>query len=214
MYTQCPECGHTQTLSVDELRQNRGMVHCSHCSTLFDALQRLSEMPPTEAQPAPLPELPWTARTHRSSSPWGFVLLLGCAALTGQLLYFEGPAALKSKAIRPWLEKACVQLHCKLPSYRNLDEFAVLRSTLMPSDNSHYIFQALINNQAAFPQQPPDIRLTFMKLTGEPFAQSIFRPERYLPSPLSVIEVDQSFEISLNIAPVDTTIGGYTLELI
>ena len=53
-----------------------------------------------------------------------------------------------------------------------------------------------------------------MRLTGEPFAQRIFRPDAYLQPPAPYIGADQPFEISLNIAPIDTTIGGYTFELI
>lgn len=214
MFTQCPECDRTQTISVEALRKSRGMIRCSNCSTLFDALQRLSEIPLNEPLTETASEPPWTFRAHRVSGHWGLLLLLSFITLTGQILYFEGSTAIQNETVRPSLEKACGYLKCTLPSYRNLDDFAVMHSALTPSDDEHYIFQATINNQAAFPQRPPRLRLTFMKLTGEPFAQRIFEPENYLASPTPYIGAEQPFDISLNIAPIDTTMGGYNFELI
>ena len=190
------------------------MIRCANCSTLFDALQRLSELPPAKLPTGKIPEQPWTTSARRSSGHWGLLLLLSFITLTGQTLYFEGSTAIQNETVRPWLERACGLLKCSLPDYRNPDDFAVIQSALTPADDKHYIFQAIISNQSAFPQRPPKLKLTFMKLTGEPFAQRIFRPDTYLALPLPSIGADQPFEISLNIAPIDTTIGGYTFELI
>ena len=190
------------------------MIRCSNCSALFDALRRLSEMPPNRPATAPSVEPSWTRRSQPAPGYWGLILVLALIALTGQTLYFEGKAATQNETVRPWLEKICARLNCVLPDYRNLDDFAVIQSALTPTDSRQFIFQAVIHNQALFPQRPPNLRLTFMRLNGEPFAQRIFRPEDYMVSPSFDVEPDHPVEISLNIAPVETIVGGYTLELI
>ncbi|MGR9115595.1 MAG: zinc-ribbon and DUF3426 domain-containing protein [Gammaproteobacteria bacterium] len=215
MYTQCPECGQNQILGVDELREGRGMIRCSNCSTIFDALQRLSETPPVEAPTAVVTELPWTPQLQLASGFWRLTLALSLITLTGQMLYFEAPKALQSATLRPWFEKACSLLQCELPSYRKLDDFAIVHSELTPSGDNHLVFQASIHNQAEFQQRLPDLKLTFMNLTGEHFAQRIFSPDQYKATSSNFIGPDQPFEISLDIAPSNTAvIGGYTFELI
>lgn len=213
MFTQCPECGCSRSLSVDELRRSHGMIRCADCSTLFDALPRLSETA-TAAPTAPAAEPAWIERPRRTSGYWGLTLLLAAGLLIGQLVYFEGPKAIQDESIRPLLEQACRLLKCALPVYRHPDEFSVLQSTLTRSDEATYLFRAIIDNQAAFPQRPPAIKLTFMNRAGLAFAQSIFQASDYVDAPPSLIAVDNTFVISLSIAPPATAIGGYSFELI
>ncbi|MBP6770900.1 MAG: DUF3426 domain-containing protein [Reyranella sp.] len=45
MYTQCPECGTVFRLSADTLRIAQGEVRCGICSTVFSAVESLSDTP-------------------------------------------------------------------------------------------------------------------------------------------------------------------------
>lgn len=45
MYTQCPECGTVFRLSADTLRLAQGEVRCGICSTVFNAVESLSDTP-------------------------------------------------------------------------------------------------------------------------------------------------------------------------
>ena len=213
MFTQCPECGCSRSLSVDELRHNHGMIRCTDCSALFDALPRLSETA-VAAPTAPAAESAWTESPHQASGYWGLTVLLAVGLLIGQLVYFEGPKAIQDQNIRPLLEQTCRLLKCALPVYRHPDEFSVLQSTLTRANETTYLFRAIIANQAAFPQRPPAVKLTFMNRAGLAFAQGIFQASDYVDAPSSLIAVDNTFVISLRMAPPATAIGGYSFELI
>ncbi|PKM12916.1 MAG: DUF3426 domain-containing protein [Gammaproteobacteria bacterium HGW-Gammaproteobacteria-3] len=215
MYTQCPHCNRTQTLGVEQLRESRGIIRCPNCSALFDALQRLSESTPGKIPPEETVGQPWAAESASASSAyWGLAVLLGFFVLIGQLIYFESSAALQNETLRPWLDKACRSLGCSLPEYRNPAYFAVIESSLTVAEGGYYSFQAVIHNQAAFPQRPPNLDLTFIRLGGEPFAARIFRPDDYREAPDAVIESDQSLTIALDIIAPDIILGGYIFELI
>lgn len=56
MYTQCPECGTVFRLSADTLRVAGGDVRCGICSTVFNALDALSDSPSSHLAQAPPPE--------------------------------------------------------------------------------------------------------------------------------------------------------------
>jgi predicted Zn finger-like uncharacterized protein len=45
VYTQCPDCATVFRVTVDVLRTAQGNVRCGVCSTSFDALENLSEVP-------------------------------------------------------------------------------------------------------------------------------------------------------------------------
>ncbi|MGR9052101.1 MAG: zinc-ribbon and DUF3426 domain-containing protein [Gammaproteobacteria bacterium] len=214
VYTQCPQCGRNRALTFEELRASHGIVLCEHCSALFDALERINDKPLKEASAAKSRDVPWLREKRQASGFWGWTLLFGIAVLTGQILYFQGQSALRSQSIRPWLEKTCLRLKCSLPVYHSSGEFSVLHSQMTPGENDAFIFEAVIQNQAAFAQRPPKLKLTLQTLTGEVFAGRIFRPEGYSAAPETLIEPGAALDISLDIAPLDTVLGGYNLELI
>lgn len=214
MFTQCPECHHTQTLTIEQLRESRGMIRCANCSTPFDALQRLSETPTDAVASIDKEAMPWTQNTNtRHSLFWSLTSLAGIVLLCGQIVYFEGPPALQNERLRPWFIEACSYLACKLPSYRNLDDFSVLDSALTLTADKNYFFRVVINNQAEFPQIHPGIKLTLLKLSGEPFAQRAFASGD-LTYRTDHIAPHETFEIGLAIAAPRIPVGGYTFELI
>lgn len=48
MYTQCPECATVYNADAATIARGHGMVVCSHCSALFDALRTLADHLPPE----------------------------------------------------------------------------------------------------------------------------------------------------------------------
>src|SRR6478752_6020127 len=63
MYTQCPECATVYNADAATVARGHGMVRCSHCDALFDALLTLADQLPPEpfdrlATHAPDPEPP------------------------------------------------------------------------------------------------------------------------------------------------------------
>lgn len=48
MYTQCPECATVYNADAATIARGHGMVRCSHCNALFDALHTLADHLPPE----------------------------------------------------------------------------------------------------------------------------------------------------------------------
>lgn len=106
-------------------------------------------------------------------------------------------------------------MSCQLPAYENLDEFAVLQSSLSALPDHKQLFRAIISNRAAFAQPYPNIELTVLDYAENPSARRIFRPQDYLPEALvgSAVQPGARTVISLNIAALKTKVGGYTFKL-
>lgn len=218
MFTKCPECQKTHPLTLEQLRASRGILRCEGCSETFDALEFLSETAADETTVESLSatDLSWSQEAVPVSAYWGVGLIIGLLLFVGQIVYFEGYHFSQNPIFRPVLEKICGQLNCRLPAYKNPDEFTVLQSSFTASPDHTHLFRAVISNQAAFTQSYPSIKLTLLDYTGKPFTHRVFTPQEYLPKdPITapVMISDATTEISLNIAAPKTKVGGYTFEL-
>lgn len=148
---------------------------------------------------------------------WRVGLVIALLLLAGQIVYFEGSALSRNPAFRPSLEKLCRQLNCRLPVYKNPDEFAVLQGSLIALPDHSQLFRAVIRNRAAFAQPYPNLELTLLDYAENPFARRIFRPQDYLAktqTATSAMFPDATAAISLNIAETKNKVGGYTFKLI
>ena len=211
MYTQCPNCLQKQSITVEQLRNNRAIAFCSRCSIRFDALERISD---GEIDGEVVTVFPWQ-QTQRTKPPYRLLLaFLGFLVLM-QVSYFQGHAIVQYPLFRHRLEKICGYLHCRLPSYKNLSELAT-QGALTALPDGRYLFKALVNNRAQFAQAYPNITLTLLDYQGNPFSQRIFRPEEYLPttSGTAMIEPNTSTVIELKITDIEQNVGGYTFALI
>ena len=217
MFTQCPECQFIQPLTPAQLRDGRGMLRCSHCSAMFDALERISEteeINPSENLPAG--QLPWDKASRPGNTFWRTGLVFGLLVLIGQIIYFEGYAFTQNPAVRPGLAKLCDRIKCQLPVYKNLDEFSLLHGSFTPLPDQNYDFKVVMSNQADFSQAYPNIKLILFDYSGNAFAHRIFQPRDYLPEDAvtSLMAADATTEISLKIAAPKTKVGGSTFDLI
>lgn len=153
----------------------------------------------------------------RGGAYWRAGLVIASLLLAGQLVYFEGTAFSRNPEFRPGLEKLCGQLNCRLPVYKNPDEFVVLQSSLSALPDRSQLFRAVIRNRAAFAQPYPNLELTLLDYAENPFARRIFRPQDYLinaQAATSAMRPDATAAISQNIAAAKTNVGGYTFKLI
>jgi predicted Zn finger-like uncharacterized protein len=218
MYTQCPKCQTIQPLTLAQLRTGRGMLRCTNCLAMFDALERISEteeIAPSEHQSSR--HLPWDkASSMPGNTFWRPGLLIGLLILIGQIIYFEGYALTQNPAGRPGLAKLCQLIKCQLPVYKNLDEFSILHGSFTPLPDQNYAFRLVMSNQSAFAHPYPNIKLTLFDYSGNAFAHRIFQPRDYLPevAVAQSIAADAITEISLKIAAPETKIGGSTYELV
>lgn len=204
MLTQCSQCKKTYTISVDELRLRRSALYCPNCE---DMLSRLQIFSAGFFHPE--------AESSSESIFWRFGFLACLGLFCTQIYWVEGDNIKKNAEIRAGLEKICQFLQCKLPVYQNLDDFEILYSDLSLSPDKHYVFQAVISNQAAFSQAYPRIKLSFSDFSGHTFAQRVFYPADYLLlKPNAIMAAADSIEINLAIVPPAEKMGGYHFELL
>ncbi|NOT13242.1 MAG: DUF3426 domain-containing protein [Methylococcaceae bacterium] len=215
MFTRCPECQTTQTLTVAQLRDSRGMVQCSHCTAWFDGLALISESEDTAIEtPSTTEGLPWENKSPSNPHYWGSAFVISFLLLMAQIIYFEGYAFTQNSKIRPVLAAFCGYLHCLLPEFKNLDKFNLV-GAFNPTPDGHYEFHAAISNQAAFPQPYPNLSLTLLNFNGQVFATRTFQAKDYLPESAQTFAIQPSTttEINLKIAPPKSPIGGSSFEL-
>ncbi|MGZ8096238.1 MAG: zinc-ribbon and DUF3426 domain-containing protein [Methylosarcina sp.] len=216
MFARCPECRKKLPLTVEQLRESRGMLRCEQCSCTFDALPFISEGNAIDdiVVGAMRKSLPWEKTKQPPSRFWSLGVILGLAMLMAQFLYFEGYALTQKPHFRLWAEKLCDRLKCQLPAYRNLDELEVLHRSFTVLPDGNYVFKIVFSNQAAFRQNYPNIKLTLLNFSGRPFARRMILPKDYLsdPSQAETLEANTTREISLEIAAPQTKVGGYDFE--
>ena len=217
MFTQCTECQTIQALTLAQLRSGRGMLRCSHCSSMFDALEHISETEEiNHSDNLSSTRLPWDKVSSSGNAYWSTGLVIGLLLLMGLVVYFEGYAFTQNIAIRPALAKLCELINCQLPVYKNLDEFTLLHSSFTPLPDQNYVLRVAISNQAKFSQTYPNIKLTLLDYSGNAFAHRVFQPKDYSPSNsvANVMAADATTEITLKIAAPKSKVGGSTFELI
>lgn len=213
MHTQCPECKAQRPISIKELRISGGMVTCDECSSLFDALELLSEEKiPHEKKNET--SLAIEKETKIYTPHWGFASTFCLILFIFQIVIFEGYNLTQNTTLRPWLEKACLFFECQLPRYKNLDEFTIVHGAFELTENGHYVFKTTFTNHSAFAQNHPSIKLTLIDFIGQPFAIRVFHPKEYSKQALSLIPANTSAEITMNIATPSNKIGGYRFEFI
>ena len=114
-------------------------------------------------------------------------VLLGVALLAAQVLYFQFDEWAKNPQFRPVYEWLCTRLRCQLPVMRSIA--AIYSKNLVvrthPDAPGMLMVDAVIVNQAPFPQPFPVIELRFSSLSGSLIAARRYRPEEYLAGELA-----------------------------
>lgn len=212
MFSRCPHCEAQQPLSTEQLRNTRGLVNCAACGQVFDALPSLSE----QADEIIEPSLHFSYAMERpakraSSKAWGLGSALMLLLLLGQMIYFAGARLYQQPVIYKALVRLCQKLNCELPAYNNPDDWSISHSDLQANLDQRYVLTAAITNQANLRQAFPDLKLTLMDFTGQPFAERRFAPKEY--SHQAALAANQTVQIRLPLV-VPADVGGFSITLI
>lgn len=204
MLTQCSHCKKTFNISIEELRTSPTVLCCANCEEMLGKLKLFNTN--------------FFFSSEKNSSSHFALWLLGCIAcvvlFVAQVYLVEQDKLSQNPQQRVWLEKICQSLHCRVPVYKNLDEFEILHGDFQ-LQNNHYLFQTVLSNQADFAQRYPRIKLTLMDFNGHTFAERVFYPREYLGTePPQLMSASETIEVNLNIALPAQKVGGYTFELI
>lgn len=215
MYSRCSHCQAQQEVSAEQLRRSRGLLSCSACGKRFDALASLSEQADTEFTKENTADFLLNLATKKpATAAWGLACALTGLVFIAQVFYFEGDALSRQPQLRAGLQSICDRLQCRLPEYKNLDEWSVSHGDFRNLSDKNYIFSAAITNQAAFLQTIPDLKLVLLNFSGQAVAERIFSGRQY--ASVAALAANETAEIRLNVVapPGVAKIGGYTFSLL
>ncbi|MCP5161430.1 MAG: DUF3426 domain-containing protein [Hahellaceae bacterium] len=135
---------------------------------------------------------------------WAALSLLLLTVLLAQLAWYYYPELAHDEKFRPLYVKACGALGCTLPELidtkRIKSQNLIVRSH--PTARKALIIDALMVNQAPFPQPFPAMTLSFSSLDHKIVAQRTFEPREYLHGDVSLwkeMPVNTPIHISLEL---------------
>jgi predicted Zn finger-like uncharacterized protein len=104
--------------------------------------------------------------------------------LTAQFGYAKRQNLLNDSFLRPWMDRACGLLGCRLPLRQALDQVVLVSRDIRPhtSVEGALIISATMQNRAAFFQPFPTVEITLSNLSSERIAMRLFQPADYLES--------------------------------
>ncbi|MFT3931820.1 MAG: DUF3426 domain-containing protein [Spongiibacteraceae bacterium] len=158
---------------------------------------------------------------HESRWPkilWSSAFVGVLALSVWQYIHFNF-AELARGSLRPWLAQACNLLDCVLPP--QFDVTQVRTNSLIvrshPTQRAALAVDAIITNQADFPQPYPVLQLQFSDLNGAPVAGRRFLPSEYLSGELTgarLMPVQQPVHIALEIVDPGSRAVNYQLSVV
>ncbi|MGB2247330.1 MAG: zinc-ribbon and DUF3426 domain-containing protein [Alcanivorax sediminis] len=150
---------------------------------------------------------------------WTALSLLAAVVLVGQYAYFNFDHLARTPQWRPVYLQACDALGCRLPSRSDISKLRganlVVRSH--PEYNNALIVDAILYNEARYPQPFPDLELRFSALDGSPVASRRFKPEEYLHGDLRGMDnmpTKTPLHVSLEIVDPGNKAVNYNLRLL
>jgi predicted Zn finger-like uncharacterized protein len=149
---------------------------------------------------------------------WGLALVVLLLSLAGQYAYKNFETLARGPA-RPWLAQVCNVAGCVLPPQADVGQIRsgnlVVRSH--PTRQGALVVDAILTNQAAFPQPYPQLQLQFSDLNGAPVAGRRFLPAEYLAGELSgasLMPVQQPVHIALELVDPGPQAVNYALTVV
>jgi len=152
-------------------------------SLLFDPDERMRRPSSQSRQTAPA--FARSAPTaYRSARNWPWALGSGVLAMTllAQIGYAERAPLLDDARVRPWFDRACATLGCKLPLRHDPARLALLSRDIRPHPSvpNALIISASLRNDAAVTQAFPEVDIVMSDLDENRIAMRRFRPQEYL----------------------------------
>ena len=202
MYTRCPQCQTTFTVSPEQLQARGGVVRCGACHNVFHAdrnlMQELPQSSPTTSrnqQPLaavggganiPLPTVDeLLGRKPRSRTRTLFWVLGNLAlliVLTAQVLYFYYDRLAQNQSLRPSIMRLCEYFGCRVSPLTDVGNIELAKTFVRPHPTYQQALRirATLINRASFPQPFPLMEVTLTNSKGELVARKTFRPEQYV----------------------------------
>ncbi|MCB1616935.1 MAG: zinc-ribbon domain-containing protein [Pseudomonadales bacterium] len=180
----------------------------------FDNKRLLSNI-----EPEPV-DVSWNYASKDLIQPliWLGLCLLMAGVFVGQYAYYNYEHLSKENAYRPWYEKACGVIGCKLPD--QVDRSLIKTKNLVVRSHPAYkhvlVVDAILVNTANFVQPYPPIELFFNDTFKIPVASRRFMPEEYLGGEVSadsLMPVAKSIHITLEVMDPGEKAVGYLLEV-
>lgn len=152
-------------------------------SLLFDPAERMRRSPA-----APRPAMPAFARRGGAAYstarnwPWALGSALLALSLLAQIAYAERAPLLEDARVRPWLDKACQTLGCRLPLRHAPSQLKLLSRDIRPHPSvpNALIISASLRNDAPFAQAFPDVDIELSDLDENRIAMRRFHPQEYI----------------------------------
>jgi len=157
-----PAPGQQQALLFDpDERPQRGTAHRPHTPTFARA---------RATRPA-VRNWPWTLGA-------GLLLL----SLGAQISYAERGVLADDAHLRPWLDRICTALNCRLPLRHDPTTLQLLSRDIRPHPSVPHalIISATLRNDADFAQAFPAVEITLSDLDENRIAMRRFLPQEYL----------------------------------
>lgn len=158
----------------------------------------LGSAPPTPAASAANPfsldrplahvDAPVILKQKRDPIRWGYLLgwtflcLIALAMLVTQYIYFNFEQLAVHPQVRPMFEQVCAEAGCRLPDIPDPSKIKVndLVVRKHPSVEGAMLVDAIVKNDASFPQPFPVLRLRFSNSADEVIASRLLKPSEYL----------------------------------
>lgn len=141
------------------------------------------EIPPPEEEPEKPPrlKLPRGEEGPGQWFKWGALSLAAALVLAGQYLAFNFRELARTPQWRPYYAAACDVLGCQLPHRSNITRLrgANLVVRNHPSVAGALVVDAIVFNEADYPQPFPVLELSFSSAQDKPIASRRFTPSEY-----------------------------------
>lgn len=118
----------------------------------------------------------------RSTAAWSFAIMGLLVLLVFQYVYFMREDLARYPELRPWLEKMCAQMGCKLPLLRDLNALEITHRQIHshPTVKGALLINATFVNTADFTQPYPILQISLSDISGNVVAQRRLQPQEYL----------------------------------
>lgn len=148
---------------------------------------------------------------------WTFLCFVAVIMFVAQYTYFNFESLAIRPDVRPYFEQACVRFNCRLPdipdhSKIRIDELVVRKHSEVEGALQ---VDAILKNNATFPQSFPTLRLRFTNSADEIVASRLLKPSEYLAGEARLLRrmpPDTPIRLSLDIVDPGKNAVNYGLE--
>jgi predicted Zn finger-like uncharacterized protein len=241
LVTRCPVCATAFRVQREQLGARSGKVRCGKCGQVFDGVASLVEegAEPLKFEPSPqlgLFDASKPASTVDEDAPlpafmaedepprrwiaavWLLLCVLAAAALAAQIVHrYRSEIVAQFPGTRDALVAACRPLGCQVLLPRRATEINIESSDLQADGRREglLVFNALLKNRAAMPQEYPALELTLDDDAGRPLLRRVLLPRDYLDAnrPLQQgIAAGDEVAVRIFLDPGATRATGYKIR--